>query len=632
MASMGGMDMSSDGMFKETNMHIARVYWYLAAAVVALLSIRRAIEKLRTRVTHATRTKKLHSIPSRPQNVVTQTYDTLIAMCREMAYPQICWLNGRFSKFFNPPALGRCLFLLIYWVVILTMLWSNTILSPSSSMYAYKWEIVGFRAAWVSVTQIPLIYLLGGKMNIVSVITGISYERLNWLHRWIARTLFLTVIVHWSFFFREWWIADFVTLEMEIMPMVKYGFGSWAVLGWMVITGLASFRQLSYEIYVLQHITSFCVLLWLVYLHVPAYARYNVWLSVAFITFDRGSRTALLLLRNIRFSQMLNGSKCSYVLGYSANLEAITSGYVLMTVRGVDFSWKAGQHVFISVPACGILQAHPFTISNLPNDSRDARFLVKAHSGFTKKLLKYANDHPGQNVRAFVSTAYGSPPLDIVDRSDSLILMATSTGASFVVPMLQRVVNGSTPIRRIRFNWVVRDPSHLEWFSQDIIAAAEKASANGVDVSLNAFITKPDIKANCIDDASSATSNAVSSIDIEKMNAKEEHALLEKAERTTRAVEKDVEMTQTSLRNSLSSRSSQTSSSISTILGRPLSLDELIRPTVEESDGETAIIACGSASFMAELRNYTAALSDERAVHKGTGAQGIYLFTETYGW
>jgi hypothetical protein len=61
-------------------------------------------------------------------------------------------------------------------------------------------------------------------------------------------------------------------------------------------------------------------------------------------------------------------------------------------------------------------------------------------------------------------------------------------------------------------------------------------------------------------------------------------------------------------------------------------LDDLIRPTVEESDGETAIVGCGGASFLARLRNYTAALSDERAVHKGTGAQGIFLFTENYGW
>jgi Ferric reductase like transmembrane component len=79
----------------------------------------------------------------------------------------------------------------------------------------------------VSVTQLPLIYCLGGKINVISLVTGVSYGPLNWLHRWIARTLFLAVIVHWSFFLREWWIADFVKLELEMIPVVKFGFGAW---------------------------------------------------------------------------------------------------------------------------------------------------------------------------------------------------------------------------------------------------------------------------------------------------------------------------------------------------------------------------------------------------------------------
>ena len=628
MSGMGGMDISSAGMFQGTNMHIARAYWYLAATVVALLGFRRVFDKLRTRLTRGTSRKAPHTIPSRPQNIMTQTYDTIITVCREITYPQMWWLSGPVGKYFNPPALGRCIFLLTYWVVILTMLWSNTILSPSSSLYAYKWEIVGFRAAWVSVTQLPLIYLLGGKINLVSMITGISYERLNWLHRWIARTLFLTVIVHWSFFFREWWIADFVQFELDMMPMVKYGFGSWAVLGWMVITGFGYFRQLSYEFFVLQHIASFTVLLWLVYSHVPAYARYNVWLSIAFIALDRGGRTLFLMLRNMNLRRSHGEATPSYVFGYRTSLEAISNGYVLIAVKNAEFSWKAGQHVFISIPSCGMLQGHPFTISNLQNESREARFVVKAHSGFTRRLLRHANLHQGQDVRAFVSAAYGSPPLDIVERSDSLILMATSTGASFIVPILQHAIQTCASVRRIRIIWIVRDPPHLDWFSKDITVAAEKALAKGVDVGIQAFITKGDLNTPKFDDSSSS---ATSSID-EKLNNNEQRPLFASEQHATITSEKDIDKTQVDVRCRSSSSSSQVFSGIRIANGRPDSLDDLIRPTIEQSEGETAIIACGSASFMAELRNYTAALSDERAVHKGTGAQGIYLFTETFGW
>jgi ferredoxin-NADP reductase len=555
------------------------------------------------------------AVPSRPETFFYQTLDTTISICREMAYPQMYCLSGPFSKYFNPPALGRCLFLVVYWVLILTALWANTILSPSSPMYAYKWEIVGFRAAWVSVTQLPLIYLLGCKINPISMITGISYERLNWLHRWVARTLFLTVIVHWSFFFREWWIADFVQFELEMMPIVKYGFGSWAVLGWMVLTGFGYIRHLSYEFFVLQHIASFTVLLWLLYVHLPSYARYNVWLSIAFIALDRGGRSILFVLRNLHLHSNSNRQKQEYVFGYATEIEVQAGDFMILTLKNVDMQWRAGQHVFVSIPHCGMVQSHPFTISNLPNQSRSAKFILEAHSGFTRKLLKHAREKPLQGLRALISSPYGSPPLNVVERCDSLILMATSTGASFIVPIMQHAMNRMTGIRRICLYWIVRDRSHLNWFSSEILSAYQTAQTNGITMSVQTYVTR-----------------------------KGGASLLRRAGESRQGQDKDIQVTSISLSNAretispTTSRSSDSSQQelkfqeIPVMIGRPASLDALIRPTVEASDGETAIVACGGATLIKELRNYTASLSDERAVHKGTGAQGIYLFTETYGW
>ena len=67
-----------------------------------------------------------------------------------------------------------------------------------------------------------------------------------------------------------------------------------------------------------------------------------------------------------------------------------------------------------------------------------------------------------------------------------------------------------------------------------------------------------------------------------------------------------------------------------TIYGRPASLDALIQPTVEDSEGETAIIACGVTSFVAEVRNYTASLSDEKAVHKHRSTRNIFVHRKVW--
>lgn len=60
------------------------------------------------------------------------------------------------------------------------------------------------------------------------------------------------------------------------------------------------------------------------------------------------------------------------------------------------------------------------------------------------------------------------------------------------------------------------------------------------------------------------------------------------------------------------------------------SIAAFIRKPVEATGGETSVAVCGGKSLVASVRNSVVKLSDERAVHKGTGAQGIHLHVEEY--
>ena len=60
-------------------------------------------------------------------------------------------------------------------------------------------------------------------------------------------------------------------------------------------------------------------------------------------------------------------------------------------------------------------------------------------------------------------------------------------------------------------------------------------------------------------------------------------------------------------------------------------LVEYIRAPVEAARGETLVAVCGGVGLASYVRNAVARLSDERAVHKGSGAQGIYLHVEAFG-
>lgn len=500
------------------------------------------------------------------------------------------------------------------------MLWSNVILSPGSATYGFKWEIVGFRAAWVSVTQIPLIYCLSCKINVISLITGISYERLNWLHRWVSRTLFLTVIVHWSYFFTEWSLADFVQLEMQMMPMVKWGFASWGVIGFMVLTSFGFFRSNIYELWVLQHIATAGVLLFLIHTHVPSYATYNVWMAVGFVAFDRIARVVLVLVQNLH---LLRGKKVlGRPLGYSASVRQLSNEHLHVIVDDVDFSWAAGQHIYISIPRVGLLENHPFTIAKAhqpPTEVGDRQSLelyIKVRSGFTRRLHKMCpGDSSPRIFRAFLSGPWGSSPS--LDRFDSLIIMATGTGISYAMPMLENALQQNTRLRRLSFVWVIRHQYQFDWFRKRLEAHINSTEYQNIDLSVNIFITGEDVAQ-----------------ELSRYSINEE-----KDEVSNRITEKETDLHEMRKRNIpgvgfselVRTSSAQSQNTFYVLNGRPI-LDSVLRPVIEGALGETGILACGNAAFMADVRNYVAAESDERAVHKGTGAQALYLYTQTYGW
>lgn len=481
------------GMFTPTNKTIARDFWYIIVAFVALLAAIRGVSWLQSRRRQAAHKAGRQAVPSRPRGYLAQVWATATATFRELAYPQPIVFTGRFSKYLTPPPVGRCLVLAVYWIVLLTMLWSNTILTKSSSEYIYKWEKVGFRAAWVSVTQLPFIYLLSCKFNPISILTGISYERLNWLHRWTARTVFLTLIVHWTFFYQEWVEADFVKLQLKMMPMVKYGFGAWGVITWMVLSSFGFFRAASYEIFVAQHIVAAAVLLWLVFIHVPQYARYNVWMCVGFLAFDWGCRIIHGLLRNTHILSKFS----SKTPGYSASTEVLPGDMVRLTLHNVDFTWKAGQHVYISLPTLRPLEVHPFTIANTSKadasaGARKLQVLIKAHGGFSRSLQKAAikDAQNARTRRVFLLGPWGIPP-DVL-HYESVVMIACASGASFIIPLLENLVTQRGCVQRVHLHWIVRSQAYTAWFDEELRTVAAVANSASMQLHITIHITQSD--------------------------------------------------------------------------------------------------------------------------------------------
>ena len=63
-----------------------------------------------------------------------------------------------------------------------------------------------------------------------------------------------------------------------------------------------------------------------------------------------------------------------------------------------------------------------------------------------------------------------------------------------------------------------------------------------------------------------------------------------------------------------------------------LSFHPFVWELADQAEGEMGIAVCGPLELCKTIRMMAAVISDERAVHKGTGAQGMFLHVESFGW
>lgn len=523
--------------------------------------------------------------------------------------------------------------MLVYWAVVIYMATAGAIIKD-----AFFWERIGFRNAWVTVAQVPFLYLLASKSSILGMIIGSSYERLNWLHRWVARTMFVTASIHGWHFWSEWVSADIVQEEIKMMPMVNYGLAAWGILLWANLSGLAPLRQMCYEFFIAQHMLTWILFLYVIYVHVPTYAQYNVWFAIAALCFDRFYRTVLLIWQNVKIRPNQARCKGGQRIGHQAQIRAVGEDITVVTIKDVHFSWHAGQHLYLWMPQIGLSDHHPYTIAcahTLPETCicNSIQLVVRRHKGFSRRLHNYARktqtSTTKQTVTAFVTGPYGLPPR--WDVYETLVLISASTGASFTLPILESVLMAkpqSLCTRRIDFLLAAKKGDEVDYYVQRLHEMINKAADMGVQLKVHIAVTQgpplptlvstnrhqhrfeePVSGASSSSDAAPPFGSSISSGSAAKVGVAavdvEKHAA------------------------GVSSRRGSSDSHVLHMSTRP-DIEAFIREPVEAAVGETSVVVCGGKSLVARARNCVARLSDERAVHKGTGAQGIHLHVEEY--
>ncbi|EKD14602.1 uncharacterized protein L3040_000126 [Drepanopeziza brunnea f. sp. 'multigermtubi'] len=609
---------------------------------------------------------------AQPKSIFFKAHAIISALVRDFGYYSIP-LSIRNTKIYVAP-LGPATILAGYLVLLIVC-----------SLYGFdtrdvsQWEDVGHRAGHIAICQIPLIVLLAAKRNIIGQLTGLGYERLAWLHRWVARSMLLAVLIHAGFFLRKWGGEGNILSNIKAHATTPSGIAAFAVLLWMIITSCAPIRRLSYEVFVVQHILSWLGFLAAVYLHVPAENQKWTWISLAFWGFDRIVRAASLAYINLGlFHQNSSG-----FLSCKATFEPLDESHTRVTIMNPPVTWEAGQHLFLACHVVAPLASHPFTISSLPSDGK-IEFVIRAKGGATKRFFKYAEKsfptrHRSTTRESARSVLIDGPYSRIrpLRQFDSVILLAGSTGATFTIPLMRDLMESwkgqghsrklhldpppGIVTRYVRFIWVVKKSSSVTWFGTEldrVIRDMDNLQTDGhhINIDISIYVTsKDDFAASqsvssvvstastiCVSDENLPMSSSKSAEYVPPMDCEmcrkirdDENAIMPVCDCATRQSRPQVSRASSAMTltedTPVRRASSIVDKRINIFSGRP-HVSSIIQQVSEVALGEMAVVVCGPQGLVQTTRNAAAKCSIDRGVHKGTGAQGIYVHAETFGY
>ena len=119
----------------------------------------------------------------------------------------------------------------------------------------------------------------------------------------------------------------------------------------------------------------------------------------------------------------------------------------IRSTGSVCAGWNSTQHVYLSVPglpATPAIQFHPFTIASAAPDPPHKEFvdldiLIRAHDGFTRQMLLWADTHSTGVVR--LDGPYGSShAVDMIAGKRTSVVVAAGTGVAVAIPLLHELV------------------------------------------------------------------------------------------------------------------------------------------------------------------------------------------------
>ncbi|KAK6354562.1 hypothetical protein TWF696_003704 [Orbilia brochopaga] len=294
-----------------------------------------------------------------------------------------------------------------------------------------------------------MVFMLAMKNNPIAFLSGYSHERLNVLHRWAGRFVWIEATIHVCLYMYTWGRTNsFIGRLNQADPTFRAGFVAWIFFTVLFLCSFEFIRRRAYEYFFIVHIACAVAAIVALGFHEPKTYGPVLYLIGSLWIFDR-------LVRFVRGFHYSKGTKATiYPM----------PGDAIKVVLDRNATFQPASHGFLHMPSLKRFQSHPFTISSA--DSLE--FIIRGQRGFTRELYDRAVKNPGESLPCYFDGPYGNVP--DYRRMNRVILFAGGSGGSFSFSIATDIARNMNRclVDSIEFVWVIRERSHTQWFEKEL--------------------------------------------------------------------------------------------------------------------------------------------------------------------
>ncbi|WVQ74149.1 hypothetical protein IAR50_003741 [Cryptococcus sp. DSM 104548] len=491
-----------------------------------------------------------------------------------------------------------------------------------STYSAQLTRYIADRTAILSFFNLPIIFMLAGRNDIILWLTGWSFSSMNVFHRWVARVCTAQAIIHsaaWTYDQRDALAASFQEMYWAT------GIFATVTMSLLLPFSLKPFREKYYEAFLIIHIVLAVATLTLLFFHLTVYeGAYDpfLWTCVGVWALDRLIRYVRIFILSFKAAA-----------GNNATMHATGSpstGLIRLSVTtSLPHTPSPGKHYFLYTPlSITPWENHPFTLASWraePDGKTRLDFLIGTQKGATGKMRRMVSNAEGgvAQLRVLVEGPYGhTAPLR---RFDHVLFVVGGSGITAALPYLHDLAvrcsssSGKCATRKATLVWVVKDNE----YAADVLAH-ELAGVRDIEGLV------VDIKIYTTTSAGVTIAPLVEHPEIQAIPYSESPVSSPIAEKPLSTIEKSLSSSSSdSLAASAPPLNALVKDNVQS--GRPSLADVLAGSLAKLVGSETlGVLACGPGGMMDDLR---AAVVDAYGVGEGKiGPETLTYFEESFSW